>query len=214
MVKSMRRIKKNGPPFITAAFKNTIILASSSPRRRELLAQMGLPFSVFPVNIIEDFGELPSITQAEVLARAKVEALARLYPGDDLYWGLGADTIIEAAGKKMGKPGGREEAKEFLLSFSGQQHLVVTGLALYVGDRQRIEGTHAVTEVYFSGLTPDIVDWYLDTGEWEGAAGGYRIQGKGACLVEGIKGSYSNVMGLPIRTFFDMLLRNNYPITV
>ena len=95
---------------------------------------------------------------------------------------------------------------------SGRKHQVATGIALYSRENGRKYIDRAVTDVIFPVLDDEIISWYISTGEWKGAAGGYRIQEKGGCLAERIEGSYSNVMGLPIRRFFCMMLAAGYPV--
>jgi septum formation protein len=189
-----------------------IILASASPRRCEILTQMGLPFLVKPVEIEEDIapGE-PVEEAAQRLSREKVEACIERYGRERLSWVLGADTLIELDGRPVGKPKDAAEAGAILRRFSGRIHRVVTGVSLYAASSGRILTERDISEVRFAPLSDEEIAWYAGTGEWQGAAGGYRIQGRGACLIERIAGSYSTVMGLPIRTIYGMLRTTNYP---
>ncbi|RKX77311.1 MAG: septum formation protein Maf [Spirochaetes bacterium] len=190
---------------------DTIILGSSSPRRRNILKQMKLPFISIPVDIKEHVPEEEAEKYTVKMATEKVKALLRIQPDNDVKWLLGADTVIEYNNRIIGKPASREEAKEFLYLFSGNKHKVVTGIALFNPKNRNISTEYAVTEVFFSTLNEGEIEWYLDTEEWRGAAGGYRIQERGAYFVEKINGCYSNVVGLPINTFYGILSKNDYP---
>jgi septum formation protein len=125
-------------------------------------------------------------------------------------WVLGADTVVEAEGKILGKPSGPEEAQSMLRLLSGRVHRVYSGIALLVEKGKQMEQEVVCTEVKFRQMSSDEVRFYLDTGEWAGAAGAYRIQESGAFFVEWIHGSYSNVVGLPLEAFYGILVRNGY----
>lgn len=186
-----------------------LVLASASQRRREILLQMGLSFSVIPAEVDESFiiGADPR-DESLRLAEKKARAVALALP--DKVYVLGADTFIVFKGKWIGKPANREEAGEMLKAFSGRTHRVVTGLALLCGKKPPLLD-YAVTDVTFRQLSEREIDWYLNTEEWAGVAGAYRIQEQGACFITSLTGSYSNVMGLPIHTFYGMLLNINFP---
>jgi len=115
---------------------------------------------------------------------------------------LGADTGVGLAGRSFGKPRDRDEAEGFLRRLSGCTHAVATGLAIV--ERGATSSAIAWTDVTFRELSDELVEWYLDSGEWEGRAGGYAIQGKGAALVERIDGDYLNVVGLPVATLLSL----------
>lgn len=171
-----------------------IILASGSPRRKELLTQMGLSFTILPAEI-EEVVE-PGLTPGEVvisLSRQKAEAVAARHP-DDLV--IAADTVVVFDGRILGKPHSREEAKEMLSALSGKAHHVCTGFTLQKGSQT--ESGREESEVWFRELTEDEIDRYIATGEPMDKAGAYGIQGFGALLVRGIRGDYFNVMGLPV----------------
>lgn len=200
-----------------------ITLASASPRRKVLIEQMGLPVEVCPVDLEEDFSDLPPEEDTKRLAgdklrlylqRAGIDTSNREYcktgAAEELFV-LAADTIVAKDGRKIGKPADREEAREFLELFSGTVHQVVSGLALYSRGKG-ITLESAVTDVRFAPLLQEEIEWYLDGEEWRGVAAGYRIQETGARFVESISGSYSNVMGLPIFTFYGMLRLHGYPL--
>jgi septum formation protein len=111
----------------------------------------------------------------------------------------------------LGKPKDKDEARDFLLLLQGAWHKVVTGVALYDGKTRRFHLAAEVSGVRIAKMTRAEIELYLDTNEWQGVAGGYRIQEKGACFIESIRGNYTNVMGLPTRLVYVILQANNYP---
>ena len=191
----------------------TIILASGSPRRQELLARARIPFKAFPPDIEEDLGSFPSVEeQVCQIAARKVEAVLAGFRQESPRWILGLDTLVELDGQVLAKPAGAEQAGEILRKLSGRVHRVCTGIALLPVRGAPLDLACAVTEVKFATLEPREIDSYLDWGEWAGVAGGYRIQERGAFFIEWIRGSYSNVVGLPLETFYGMLRDNQYPL--
>lgn len=185
-------------------------LISASPRRRTLLEQMGIPCIVAPVDIHEDMNrDLTPEELAGTIAREKLGAFLKTGPAD-IRWAVAADTFISFGGRTVGKPADREEAYRELKNFSGNTHQVLTGVSLYRGSDGTIITETGITDVTFRNLSEEEILRYLRSGEWEGVAGSYRIQGKGECLISGINGSYSNVMGLPITRFYGMLTKLNY----
>lgn len=214
--------------------ENCIFLASASPRRAELLEQLGLPFQVCPQDVDESFSGESALEdalleearpekansgdaasrEASRLAERKLLALMDSKKNAPPFWGLGADTFIvlpaDRGGEFLGKPAGAAEAQAMLTRLSGKTHRVITGIALTTPGGKIIRKSET-TLVRFAPLSPREIQWYLASGEWEGAAGAYRIQGRGGALVESITGSYSNVVGLPLRLLYGILLANNYP---
>jgi septum formation protein len=189
----------------------TIILASGSPRRRELLAKVKMPVKVIPPEIIEDLASFSSVPDLVTgLARKKVEAILELFKTESPRWVLGLDTVVEVEGKVLGKPSGPEEAESMLRQLSGKVHRVYSGIALLVDRAKPMEVQSVCTEVKFKCMDADELRFYLESGEWAGAAGAYRIQERGAFFVEWIRGSYSNVVGLPLEAFYGILVRNEY----
>lgn len=189
-----------------------IILASGSLRRQDFFRLLGLPFSIMPSRA----DETPALgldprAQAEDIARRKVDAVLAVLESRVPNWILAADTVISVDGEVFGKCADREEARSMLLRLSGRSHQVVTAMALYNGRRKAVDCRSNVSEVLFSALGDEELEWYLDTGEWQGVAGGYRIQGLAACFVKEIRGSYSSVVGLPLHDFYVMLRENGYP---
>jgi len=181
-----------------------LILASQSPRRRALLEQIGLSgFLVRPANGEEAApAGLSPAGLVEHLSRRKAEEVAAAFPGDVI---IAADTVVAVGDRILGKPGDRAEAVEMLTALSGREHHVYTGVTVR-RDREEAVG-HAVTAVRFRPLAPREIAAYADTGEPMDKAGAYGIQGLGALLVEGISGSYSNVVGLPLGLLDPMLRR-------
>lgn len=191
-----------------------IILASSSPRRQEILKMLDIPFQVILPNIDEtltssvDTEDIP-----ELLAREKVSAVIHSLPSQqEIQWVLGADTVIVKNGRIFGKPQSADEAAVFLKEFQGSTHTVITAVVLYNGKQKSTTSRVARTKVTFAPMTDDEIQWYLESGEWHGAAGGYRIQSLASIFIEKIEGSQSCVTGLPIHELYDMLKEQNYSI--
>jgi septum formation protein len=190
---------------------DTIILASGSPRRRELLERVRIPCRVVSPQVDEagEGGQTPA-EHTIALARRKVDAVLALLRDEAPPWVLGADTVVEIDGRILGKPAGAEEAERYLRLLSARVHRVHTGLALHAGREQPVETAAVCTEVCFRTLDDVEIGLALASGEWVGAAGAYRIQERGAFLVEWIRGSWSNVVGLPLEVFYGMLKRTGY----
>ena len=187
-----------------------IILASASPRRRELLEQIGLEFTVIPSHAEEIITkELPGEI-VEELSRQKAEDVAR-----DVEDGIviGSDTIVWQDGRVMGKPHSREEARDMLRRIQGNTHSVFTGVTVIVKDREVAEKTpegtvhtfFCETKVHVYPMTEAETEKYLDSGEPMDKAGAYGIQGKFAAWVSGIEGDYNCVVGLPVAALWQVL---------
>lgn len=173
----------------------SIILASQSPRRKQLLEQMGLEFTVRPAHGEERADPaLPPAEYVKQLALQKAEEVARQCAPEDLV--IGADTIVVLDGKTLGKPHNAAHAFKMLSRLSSRRHSVYTGLALIQGERQMLGAE--VTQVRFCHLTEQEILDYIATGEPMDKAGAYGIQGKGALLVDSIQGDFYNVVGLPL----------------
>lgn len=191
-----------------------IILASSSPRRQEILNMLGIPFRVIMPNIDETLTMMLEPDDVpELLAREKVTAvLNSLPPEQEIPWILGADTVIIKNEKIYGKPENQEQAEEYLHDLQGGTHTVVTALVLYDGRRKITLSETTKTRVTFSPMSDEEIRWYAETGEWHGAAGGYRIQGIASCFIKNIDGSQSCVAGLPINTLYAILKKQGYSL--
>ncbi len=190
-----------------------LILASSSPRRQEILKMLGIPFVVNPADIDETIPQDVDPKDApEYLACKKVEAIAQRISSvqEDIGWILGADTVILFNGQLYGKPASKAEATEMIRSFQGHEHEVITGVALYNDNLHDITTRRSVSRLTFAPMSEEEIEWYVNTGEWHGAAGGYRIQGMASCFIKKIEGSESSIMGLPIFELYDMLKEQHY----
>lgn len=182
-----------------------IILASASPRRKQLLTQIGLNFVCSPANLIEDLSvELSPQELAENIAFLKALEVSK-----GLTEGIviAADTVVVLGDKVIGKPANRDEAFQYLYSLSGQCHQVITGLCILDLENHEPAIGAEITKVFFRTISPSEINHYLDYNEWEDKAGAYAIQGYGALLVDHIEGCYYNVVGLPLNRLH-MLLRN------
>ena len=185
-----------------------LVLGSSSPRRRELLQQLGLQFEVVEPDPDDDPADhRPAVEFARALAERKALSVAhRPEMADRLV--LGADTVVFDEDRILLKAADRDEARQMLTRISGATHRVVTALALVTpaaSAQPSVALHHDVTAVTFAELSTDEIESYLDTDEWKNVAGAYRIQGRGAALVEYLEGTYSTVVGLPIRLLYSML---------
>ena len=182
-----------------------LVLASSSPQRRMLLTQLGLPYRV----VEPAYDELPLPLGASELVETHARGKARSVERDDGDGAVvGVDTAVVIDGEVLGKPVDSDHAREMLWRLAGREHVVCSGLTLRNDDIEITE--HATTVVRFRACSPDEVDAYVRLGEWQGRAGGYAIQGRGAGLVESITGDYANVVGLPVALLV-RLLRDNFP---
>jgi septum formation protein len=175
----------------------TLVLASASPRRRDLLAGLGLRFSVRPVDVDETprSGEDPL---AYVLRLAEEKALACMGAGELV---LAADTTVVLDGEILGKPADEAEAREMLGRIAGREHTVLTGVALARGGAEGGDGARSVVEdtrVRMAPMSTEEIAWYAATGETLDKAGSYAVQGLGAMFVEAVFGDYTNVVGLPL----------------
>jgi len=185
--------------------KKRLILASKSPRRYDLLKQMGLDFEVIPSTVEEDFVSAESPREHVIrLAEAKALDVGNRFPEN---WVIGADTIVYVDGIILGKPKSREEALEMLRLISGKEHRVLTGVSVRHLKKGKGECETVETAVRVKILSQAEMDWYVRTGEPFDKAGGYGIQGIGSFMIESINGSYTNVVGLPLCELMQMLMR-------
>lgn len=183
-----------------------LILASNSPRRRDLLARLGLAFEVVPAGLPENEGadaQADPADAAENLALAKASAVASAHP-ESLV--LGADTIVCLGERLMGKPKDATEARRMLEALSGRTHQVVTGLALVCSSRGIKATAHETTSVTFRHLSTREISSYTAGSEPYDKAGAYAVQGKASLFVEQIDGDYDNVVGLPLKTVARLLV--------
>lgn len=183
------------PRILAALGGRPLVLASSSPRRKDLLSLLGVPFEIDPPDIPEypREGETPFMLVAR-LSEDKAEHVSRRHPGAIV---IGADTVVSVDHEILGKPRTDENARRMLRMLSGRSHEVRTGAAFAL-DGEIVGAVHAETTVTIVPLTDEVIDWYVATGEPHDKAGAYAIQGIGATLVADVDGSASSVAGLPI----------------
>jgi septum formation protein len=182
-----------------------LILASKSPRRRYLLEQAGLEFSVIPSNI--DESRMPRSSPeayVRILSEAKADSVSQKYPEK---WVIGADTIVLNNGDILGKPESKDDARTMLQRLSGQTHQVLTGYTIVCKAKNKKFSETVKTDVRFKYLSDEEIDWYIHTEEPFGKAGSYAIQGIGTFLVKSIHGSYTNVVGLPVCEVIEFLIK-------
>ena len=182
------------------------ILASASPRRKEILKNLGVEFEIF----VTDVDESCSITEPERLAeelaaRKGRAAWERLTEGNFDTEGkvlIASDTTVAIDGEILGKPTDAEDAKRMLRMLQGRSHAVVSGIYLNLDGQEAV--SHAVTQVEFAPMTEDEIEYYIQTGEPFGKAGAYAIQGIAAAWIRGIRGDYFNVVGLPVNRMCEL----------
>ena len=187
--------------------KSRIILASASPRRQELLTQIGLPFEVCPSEWEEVTDkELPEEVVQELSYHKAMEVYERNVPEEGTVV-IGADTIVACGGQILGKPGTRERAEEMLGKLQGGTHQVYTGVAFVWKEKGRTEtaGFYECTDVRVYPMTEEEIRCYVETGEPMDKAGAYGIQGGFAAFIQGICGDYNNVVGLPVGRVYQEL---------
>lgn len=182
--------------------RETLVLASGSPRRAEILRAVNWPFAAEAADVDESLraGEA-AVRYVERLARTKAETVAarRLFGLT-----LGADTIVVLDGEILGKPHDDGDARRMLRGLRGRWHEVLTGVALVRAETKHVLVAHERTRVRFAPMTDAEVDWYIATGEPADKAGAYAVQGQGALFIEAIDGDYWNVVGLPVRLVYKM----------
>ncbi len=191
---------------MTTSRKARWILASASPRRREILAGLGLEFAVDPSSLPEPAirpGESPG-AYAVRAARLKARDVAARHRSGVI---IGADTIVVCGDTILGKPATRQAAEHMLRTLSGRWHRVVTGLSIYDLRLGRFSSGHSESRVHFRRMSPAEIGWYLDTGEYADKAGGYGIQGCAALFIDRIEGCYFNIVGFPVATFESLCRR-------
>ncbi|HST34501.1 MAG TPA: Maf family protein [Solirubrobacteraceae bacterium] len=180
------------------------MLASGSPQRRELLARLGVPFTV-RVSGAEELEQGPD-PAVVALENARRKARAALRPGAAEAV-LGCDTIVVLDGTIYGKPADEAAARATIAALGGRTHEVISGVALLLGEQAQAEERTALarSRVTFRALDEQLIDWYLATGEWRGRSGGYAIQGAtGTRLAIAVEGEEENVVGLPLRTLGEL----------
>jgi septum formation protein len=181
-----------------------LILASASPRRRELLASLGVPFEVVPSDADETLEALPLAEAVARLALRKARLVAGLRPGAVV---LAADTIVVIDGRALGKPADPEDARAMLHTLRGRTHEVMTGVAVVDAETGRHASDTVISHVTMTAYDDAVIEAYVAGGEPLDKAGAYAIQGAGGALVAGLVGSRSNVVGLPLAATAALLRR-------
>lgn len=184
-----------------------MILASASPRRKEILENFGFSFKT----IVKNIDEISDKTRAEEkileIAEKKARAAAIDFPDENV---VGADTVVVVDGKILGKPKDEKEAFSMLKSLSGRSHEVITAFSFININKNISYSDYEITKVYFKNLTDDEINWYINTKEPMDKAGAYGIQGKGAFFVEKIEGDFFSVMGFPLGKFVRFLNKTDF----
>ena len=182
-----------------------IILASASPRRRELLEQGGIPFTVIPSQAEEKITTEQPGQAVEELSYLKCSDIYEKSLGDVLV--IGADTVVASEGKILGKPSSQKDAVKLLQSLQGREHEVYTGVTIMAreGNENRKKTFHEKTKVVFYPMSDEEIRSYVNTGEPMDKAGAYGIQGKSAVFIKEISGDYNNVVGLPLARLYQEL---------
>ncbi len=198
--------------FMTSSQQNKfhLILASASPRRVELLAQIGIiPNQIIPADIDEI--PLPKEAPRQLAERLAVSKAAHIQKIQSDSFILASDTVVALGKRILGKASTNEQARQYLTLLSGRRHKVYSGISLITPDGGQISRV-VVTTVIFKHLSTADLDHYLNHDEWQGKAGAYAIQGRAARFIKGINGSYSNVVGLPLFETANMLQGNGYDL--
>lgn len=176
------------------------ILASASPRRKEILSRLGMRFHIDPSHIQEPAcrsDETPSRYVVRT-ARLKAKEAAGRHKSGLI---IGADTVVVSGKRLLGKPSSRKEASAMLSRLGGRWHEVWSGLCLYDCEKGRSRFTSCCSRVHFRALSPSDIEWYLDTGEYRDKAGAYAVQGYASLFIDCIEGCYFNIVGFPIAAF-------------
>lgn len=198
------RISDNKCPMTPVNIEN-LILASLSPRRKELLEQAGIEIQIVPSHIDEASRSLKTPREYAIdLSFAKAEAVSNIYPES---WVLAADTIVVIENQILGKPDSQDQAIEMLKKLNNKTHMVFTGFSIANKAKKLTVKKAVETRVCFKSLSDQEIKWYVNTKEPFDKAGGYGIQGVGAFLVRSIQGSYSNVVGLPVCEVIETLAK-------
>ena len=186
------------------------ILASSSPRRRDLLASIGLEFEVIPSHVpeVHQKGEAAEEYVAR-LSRDKADAIAQQHPSQ---WVIAADTTVLLGDQLLEKPEDPADAVRMLATIAGKTHMVYTGVTLQNVERDYRETRVAESEVRMLPLSRSEIEWYVATGEPLDKAGSYAVQGIGSLFVEGVRGNFSNVVGLPLPLTYRLFSRLGYDL--
>lgn len=188
------------------------ILASASPRRKEILSKLGLGFQIDPSHIREpahSFNEAPSGYVVK-LARLKAKETATRHPSGLI---ISADTVVVMRNRLLGKPSSQGEAFDMLSRLGGRWHEVWSGLCLYDCEKERSRSVSCCSRVHFRTLKPSDIEWYLETGEYRDKAGAYAVQGYASLFIDRIEGCYFNIVGFPIAAFETLCRKSGIRLT-
>lgn len=189
-----------------------LLLASASPRRIETLQKLGFDLLIVPADVDESiYDDLPIGRRVIALAEFKARTSSASAPFPPV-WAVGADTLVSLDDVAFGKPENEADARSMLIALSGRTHTVSSGVCLLDRRSGELHSAISETKVHFSALSIHEIDAYLATGEWQGAAGAYRIQEHAAFFVEWLEGSFSGVVGLPLHEFYAILSRIGFPL--
>lgn len=186
-----------------------MILASASPRRKEILENFGFSFKTVVKNVNETSNKDTVKEKIMEIARKKAIAVAKDFPNENV---IGADTMVVINNKILGKPHNKQEAFEMLKSLSGKNHEVITAFSFINLEKNITYCDYEITKVYFKNLTDEEINWYIETNEPMDKAGAYGIQGKGAFFVEKIEGDFFSVMGFPLGKFVRFLSESGFDL--
>lgn len=186
-----------------------MILASASPRRKEILENFGFSFKTVVKNVDETSNKDTVKEKIMEIARKKAIAVAKDFPNENV---IGADTMVVINNRILGKPHNRQEAFEMLKSLSGKNHEVITAFSFINLEKNITYCDYEITKVYFKNLTDEEINWYIKTNEPMDKAGAYGIQGKGAFFVEKIEGDFFSVMGFPLGKFVRFLSESGFDL--
>ena len=179
-----------------------MILASGSPRRQEILKEVGFNFKVMVPEIEEVSKEEEPVKKILDISRKKAMSVGEKYTNEYV---LSADTVVVVYDKILGKPKNVEEAREYLSLLSGREHEVITAYTFMSIEKNFFLSDYSVSKVKFYKLDEETINWYIETGEYKDKAGAYGIQGKGRVLVENINGDFFSIMGFPVASFVNKL---------
>lgn len=190
-----------------------IILASGSPRRREILSELGVPFRVCPSTLEEKITESSPELAVKELAAQKAEDIAGQTEGDCIV--IGADTVVANCGNILGKPRDEEDARRMIGELQGHAHQVYTGVELVIREqgRERKRSFAVCTNVHVRPMTEEQICWYVDQKESLDKAGAYAIQGRFAWFITGFEGDYLNVVGFPVARIYEVLSEEGIDLT-
>lgn len=190
---------------MSIASDTALILASASPRRKKLFYSMGLTFRIVPAHVNEDYR--PGETPGQHVKRLSKNKAMMIAPKHQDSWVLGADTIVVIDGEILGKPANKQQAKTMLGKLSGREHKVFTGFSIIHLQRKICYTQIVQSAVLFKTISPREKHWYISSDEPYDKAGGYAVQGKGAYFIKSIRGSYTNVIGLPLCEVMEALMK-------